>query len=70
MQKTVIETIVFYVDNGDIQTATFIILVFYDYLLPQNIYEPFFSRVIVHYLGLLKMLNLCSHATEVIKYGP
>lgn len=32
MQKTVIETITFYADNGDIQTAAFIVLVFYSML--------------------------------------
>ena len=70
MIKTVLEVISFYVDNGDIQTAAFVILVFYETMPPKNNFEAFFSRIIVSYLQLLKSLNLTSHATEVIKYGP
>ena len=33
-------------------------------------YAPFISRIMVSYLDMLKTLNLQSHATEVMKYGP
>ena len=36
MQKTVIETITYYADEGDIQTAAFIVLVFYNMLCALN----------------------------------
>ena len=83
MQKTVIDTISYYADNGDLQTAAYIVLVFYNLLFqianplekkeqipPVIPFEAFLSRIIVSYLELLKSLHLYSHATEVIKYGP
>ncbi len=82
MQKTVIDTISHYADKGDLQTAALIVLVFYNLLhtvvnptekkdqAPIVPFESFISRIIVSYLELLKSLELYSHATEVIKYGP
>lgn len=82
MQKTVIDTISHHADKGDLQTAAFIVLVFYNLLhtvanptekkdqAPIVPFESFISRIIVSYLELLKSLELYSHATEVIKYGP
>ncbi|TNV71265.1 hypothetical protein FGO68_gene1345 [Halteria grandinella] len=70
MVKTVLETISHYADNGDIQIAAFITMIFYDFLSPIKSYESFISRIIISYLQLLKTLQLNSHITEVIKYGP
>lgn len=70
MLKTVVETISFYADNGDIQTAAFMMMVFYDFLSPIKAFDAFISRIIISYLQLLKSLQLHSHITEILKFGP
>ena len=64
-----VDTISFYADNEDLQTAAYIALVFFELITP-NQYEAFFSRIIVSYLELLQTLQLYSQAAEVLKYGP
>jgi hypothetical protein len=50
MIKSVLETISFYADNGDIQIAAFITMVFNEYIGSNKTYEAFMSRIIISYL--------------------
>eukprot|EP00347_Sterkiella_histriomuscorum_P009013 403342863 len=69
VQKTVIDAIETYSNNGDIQTAAFIALVFFSHL-NQDTYKNFLIRVVVSYFLLLRDLSYYTQSAEILKYGP
>lgn len=86
LHDTVVNTISFYADSGDIVSAAYMALVFYVTLTgdtsknginqPPVTYQkevkskPYLQRVLCSYLETLQHYQLHEKATELIKYGP
>jgi hypothetical protein len=69
--SSVIETIKFYADSGDLLTAAYISLVFFEDIIEVGKkYLTFLRRILKSYFDMLEQLQLHSQVAELIKYGP
>lgn len=53
MFDTIIETIKFYADNGDLLTAAYMSLVFYDLIATRSKFEVYLQRILCSYFETL-----------------
>jgi len=68
---SVMETVKFYADSGDLLTAAHIALVFYDDIVEVGKkFMTFIRRILKSYFDMLERLQLHPQVAELIKYGP
>jgi len=54
--RTVVETVSFYADIGDLQSAAIMVLVFYEHISQLQQYTQLISRILCSYIELLRKL--------------
>ena len=70
LSKSIVETVQFYADSGDLLSAAYISLVFYDELTskPMGKYKAYLSRILIAYYDMLDQRKLYHLTTELRKH--
>ena len=71
MCHSIVETIKFYADNGDLLNGAYIALIFYHQLTsnPEQKFKSFLSRILRSYYEMLQKLQLHHKTTELAKFA-